>query len=53
MPECCFCKEDVGGYGNNPAPVKQDANAVCCNLCNMKIVIPMRFANILDDLNKK
>ena len=54
MPECCFCKKDAGKYGNNPSPLKEDEpDAVCCDLCNMKIVIPIRFANILSDLNEK
>ena len=39
---CCFCNGDAGAYGNNPAPIKAYP-LVCCDSCNMKIVIPARF----------
>ena len=42
--ECCFCKKDVGEYGNDPYPVKEDA--VCCDKCNLEIVIPIRILQI-------
>ena len=39
---CCICGEIHIGYGNNPAPVKNDG--VCCDRCNAEKVIPARFA---------
>jgi hypothetical protein len=40
---CCFCGADVGRYGNSPAPL-QASPARCCDSCNLKVVIPARFA---------
>lgn len=41
--KCCFCGQDCGKYGNNPAPVNNDPAAVCCDKCNLEIVIPARI----------
>lgn len=38
---CCICGEPFEGYGNNPAPVKQDG--LCCDTCNRHFVIPARI----------
>ena len=38
---CCICGEESEGYGNNPAPVKEDGK--CCDACNRKFVIPARL----------
>lgn len=38
---CCICGKEFEGYGNNPAPVKNDGQ--CCDDCNMNVVIPARF----------
>jgi hypothetical protein len=38
---CVFCGRDAGRFGNNPAPVK--TQGVCCDACNMTIVIPARL----------
>jgi len=38
---CCFCKKKFMGYGNNPAPLKDEG--VCCDDCNKQYVIPKRF----------
>lgn len=46
---CCFCKKKTTGYGNNPAPVLY--NGLCCDKCNMEIVIPARLKLLLN--NKK
>lgn len=37
---CCICGKDFEGFGNNPQPVKSEG--VCCNTCNMSIVITAR-----------
>ena len=42
---CCFCKKDVGKYGNNPEPlVKYPAK--CCDACNMTKVIIARIQQL-------
>jgi hypothetical protein len=38
--KCCFCKKDVGEYGNNAQPVMDGR---CCDSCNETIVIPIRI----------
>jgi len=40
---CCFCNKIIGKYGNNPYPASKDPNAVCCDACNMSVVIPTRL----------
>ena len=40
--ECCFCKKNVGKYGNNPEPLEK-APLKCCDSCNMTRVIPARI----------
>jgi len=42
--KCCICKEEITGYGNNPAPV---AEGRCCDSCNATVVIPERINNLL------
>jgi len=37
--KCCICGKTFKGYGNNAEPVKQ---GICCDECNMMIVIPER-----------
>jgi len=39
--DCCICGRKFTGYGNNPAPVKN--NGRCCDACNAEVVIPMRL----------
>lgn len=38
---CCICGEPIEGYGNNPAPYKEEGR--CCDACNLKFVIPARL----------
>jgi len=38
--KCIICGKDFGGYGNNAQPVK---DGLCCDECNMNIVIPTRI----------
>ena len=39
---CCFCNEEIDGYGNNPEPVAE-GKLKCCDKCNMSVVIPARI----------
>ena len=43
MKKCCFCKKQIDGYGNNPAPVMFSSKARCCDLCNWTIVMVARL----------
>jgi hypothetical protein len=38
--KCFFCKTELHSEGNNAEPL---ASAVCCNLCNIRLVIPYRM----------
>lgn len=38
--KCCICGKEFEGYGNNPAPYKEDG--CCCNECNRDYVMPSR-----------
>lgn len=40
--KCCFCGNMCDGWGNNPAPLKEDGKNRCCDLCNKDIVVPVR-----------
>ena len=39
---CCFCKEEIDGYGNNPEPAAE-GELKCCDKCNWSVVIPARI----------
>ncbi len=41
---CCICGEPLEGYGNSPAPYKEEGR--CCDNCNVKFVIPARLEHI-------
>lgn len=42
MKVCCFCGLDAGEYGNNPEPLFYWPR-VCCDGCNLRLVIPARL----------
>lgn len=37
---CCICGKPFEGYGNNPVPVSN--SGVCCDPCNIAVVVPAR-----------
>ena len=42
--KCCFCGEEVEGYGNDPSPIQtENENDECCDVCNLTKVIPTRI----------
>ena len=41
VKECVLCGKEFEGWGNNPAPLKNDGE--CCKECNWKKVIPARL----------
>lgn len=47
--KCCFCKEEITGWGNNPAPLFQDGKNRCCDVCNATIVIPERIKRMKEN----
>lgn len=49
MDKCCFCGREISGYGNNPFPVNKEPETVCCDRCNMAIVIPARLAALQEN----
>lgn len=42
---CCFCGEEIIGYGNNPLPFGNSGDR-CCDVCNEMFVIPGRLAQL-------
>jgi len=38
--QCVICNQEIVGYGNNPAPLKNEGR--CCDACN-HLVILKRF----------
>lgn len=42
--KCCLCNKTFHGFGNNPFPLSDGINDVCCNKCNNEKVIPARIA---------
>jgi hypothetical protein len=38
---CVICEQHSVGYGNNPAPVKNEGK--CCDDCNFTKVLPARL----------
>lgn len=41
--KCVLCGIRYEGIGNNSEPIKK---GLCCELCNLNIVIPQRMKNI-------
>ena len=46
--KCCICKKEVDEYGNNPWPVVEDEDAICCDLCNSLEVVPARIRKMME-----
>ena len=46
IKRCCLCNKSIIGYGNNAEPVK---SGICCDKCNVNIVIPTRFKLIINE----
>lgn len=49
--KCCICGKTFSGFGNNPAPVKD--NGVCCYECNGNVVIPARIKATYSEKKKE
>ena len=46
---CCICGEPIEDYGNNPEPFMDADKGQCCDGCNLKFVIPMRFDQMREE----
>tara|TARA_R100000388_G_scaffold91212_1_gene73117 strand:+ start:786 stop:947 length:162 start_codon:yes stop_codon:yes gene_type:complete len=42
---CVICKEEFTGWGNNPAPIKDEGE--CCDTCDNEKVIPARMEGLI------
>lgn len=51
--KCCICGKEFVGWGNNPWPVNNDDDAVCCDDCNLLYVIPARMQNLYSKKEKE
>jgi len=47
--KCCLCNEEIEGFGNNSKPIK---TGVCCNKCNITIIIPERLKRKIEEQDK-
>ena len=45
---CCICGQVFLGFGNNPWPVVTDEDAMCCDDCNARKVVPARIKLMLE-----
>jgi len=45
---CCICKKSFNGFGNNPHPIVDNCEEICCDACNELKVIPARFNPLID-----
>jgi len=50
--KCILCGIEFKGFGNNPKPAT-DRKGVCCDDCNLKIVIPARFLEAINYRKEK
>lgn len=48
--KCCICGKEIIGWGNNPAPVKNEG--LCCDECCSKVVIPARYNQVINRSKK-
>ena len=46
MAVCVICGNEIDGFGNNPAPVKESYSGRCCDVCNSIHVIPARLTMV-------
>ena len=44
MKICCICGKQFEGWGNNPAPIKNEGE--CCDDCNMSVVLVARLRGL-------
>ena len=43
---CCICGKKFTGWGNNPWPIVDDVDAICCDTCNDTQVIQARLVRM-------
>ncbi len=47
---CDICNEHIHDFGHNAEPVVK--NGKCCDVCNIKVVIPKRIEEMNDDITR-
>ena len=47
--KCCFCGDEIVGYGNSIRPIIRGKNDRCCDKCNLEIIIPYRMAEYISN----
>ena len=52
---CCFCGVALEDFKdqNSPFPANEDPDAVCCDKCNMEIVVPARIEKIKENAEEE
>ena len=43
---CCICGKEFIGWGNNPYPITDEEDEVCCDECNYSEVLPARLERL-------
>lgn len=43
--KCSICGKKFTEWPNDPWPIRKGANDICCDACNIAVVIPARFKN--------
>ena len=43
---CCICGKEFIGWGNNPYPITDEEDEVCCDECNYSEVLPARIEQL-------
>ena len=51
MSKCIICKKEMIEKGNNPAPIKKMDEGLCCNSCNILLVLPARIKEVRNEIN--
>ena len=49
---CCICHKEFTGWGNNPWPIVNDEDSVCCDDCN-QLVIAERLKRYYQQIAKE
>ena len=50
---CCLCGREFVGWGNNPFPLSEKEDDVCCDECNYTKVIAARLEYIAERYGKE
>jgi len=48
---CCICGRKIRVWGNDPWPLNTDEDAVCCDECDMSVVLAARIRKMRYEVN--